>query len=310
MRILIIGAGGIGGHVGARLIEAGADVTFLVRERRAAQLARDGLRVVSPLGDLAFPVQTVNAAKLTPGFDVALLTCKAYDLESAMADVAPAMDGSCQLLPLLNGMAHLDALDARFGASHVWGGTCAMAVSLDADGTVRHEAGFQRVVFGERGAPPAPSPKALALAALLERTKLTTELSPRIEQDMWEKIVVLSALASLTCLFRANVGEIMRADGGHDAAVRLHEGNIAIATAEGFAPRPQATAGARKVLTNERSTLTASMLRDLEAGNRVEADHIVGWMLRRARAHGIDDALLAAAYTHLTAYEARRAAGR
>ena len=308
MKVLVVGAGGIGGHVGGRLIEAGADVTFLVRPRRRGQLERDGLRVTSPLGDISAPVRTVLATELNAGFDVAILTFKSYDLDAAMTDLAPAMDGSCAVIPLLNGMAHLDALDARFGATHVWGGTTAMSVTLEAGGTVRHEGKWARVVVGERGGP--PSPGALAFGALLARTKLASELSPRIEQDMWEKVVNLSAIAALTCLFRASLGEIARSPGGPEAAERVLATNVAIATCEGFPPRPNAIAATQKMLGDRDSTLTSSMLRDLEGGGPVEADHIVGWMLHRARKHALDDTVLALAYTHLKAYEARRAAGR
>ena len=308
MKLLVVGAGGIGGHIGGRLVEAGGDVTFLVRARRQAQLAQDGLRIMSPLGDFASVVKTVTAADLTPDYDVALLTCKSYDLEQAMADLGPAMTGRCAVLPMLNGMAHLDALDQRFGAANVWGGTTAMNVTLDAAGTVRHVGAWARVAFGERGRD--PSPTAAALGELLARTKLKTELSPRIEQDMWEKIVNLSALAALTCLFRANVGEILAAKGGPQAIDRVLETNLAIATREGFPPRPQALVATDKMMREAGSGLTSSMLRDLEAGNRVEADHIVGWMLAKAREHQLDDTMLSVAYTHLSAYEQRRASGR
>jgi 2-dehydropantoate 2-reductase len=308
MKLLVVGAGGIGGHIGGRLVEAGGDVTFLVRARRQAQLAQDGLRIVSPLGDFTSPVKTVTAAELTADYDVAILTCKSYDLESAMTDLAPAMTGRCAVIPMLNGMSHLDALDERFGAEQVWGGTTAMNVTLDASGTVRHVGAWARVAFGERGRDPSPTAK--SLGDLLARTKLKTELSPRIEQDMWEKIVNLSALAALTCLFRANVGEILAAKGGREAIDRILANNVEIATREGFPPRPQALAATDKMLREAGSILTSSMLRDLEAGNRVEADHIVGWMLAKAREHQLDDTMLSVAYTHLSAYELRRASGR
>ncbi len=310
MKVLVVGAGGIGGHVGARLIEAGADVTFLVRDRRRAQLASDGLHVVSPLGDFTTPVQTVSARELKHRFDVAILTCKAYDLDAAMTDLASAMDGRCMLLPMLNGMSHLAMLDARFGATQVWGGAIQMNVTLEADGTVRHRGKMARLIFGERGAPAVASEAATAFAALLARTSLDGVHSQRIEQDMWEKLVMLSALAALTCLFRATVGEINSVPGGTEAVERTIATNIAIATKSGFAPREASIGFTRQLLLDKSSALTASMLRDLEGGARVESDHIVGFMLDHARAHRLDDAVLSMAYTHLKAYEARRASGR
>jgi 2-dehydropantoate 2-reductase len=304
MRILVLGAGGIGGYFGGRLAEAGADVTFLVRPARREQLRRDGLRIESPLGNLSLDARAVTSDELRPGYDLVLLTCKAYDLDSAMDAVAPAMDGRCGIVPLLNGIAHLDRLDLRFGREAVLGGTCAINVMLRKDGLIEQLSPLQRLSFGERDG--TRSARAQAFADALSRTAIEWTLSDDIQHDLWEKIVVLSALAAMTCLFRANVGEILAAPGGREAIERTLDMNVAIATREGFPPRDAALAFARGALENPASTTTASMLRDLESGGRVESDHIVGYMLDRARAHGLDDTMLSVAYTHLKAYEARR----
>lgn len=302
--LLVLGAGGIGGYFGGRLAEAGVDVTFLVRPARRLQIARDGLRVESPRGNLQLPVKTVTADELTPGFDLIVLTCKAYDLDSAMDAIAPAMDGTCAIVPMLNGMAHFSRLDARFGSAHVMGGTCTISVTLRKDGVISHANPAQRLVFGERDR--SMSARAQAFADALARTHLDWELSTDIQQDLWEKLVFLSALAATTCLFRANIGEIIAAPGGLDAIERTLRTNIEIATREGHSPRDAAIAFTRKNLTNPGSVLSASMLRDLEAGGAVESDHIIGWMLDRARAHDLDDTMLSLAYAHLKAYEVRK----
>jgi 2-dehydropantoate 2-reductase len=308
MKILVLGAGGIGGYFGGRLAQAGADVTFLVRPRRREQIERDGLRVQSPLGDFTLPAKTVLAEALAPGFDLVLFTCKAYDLDSAMDAVAPAMQGRCVLVPMLNGLAHLERLDARFRPDAVMGGTCQINVMLRPDGTVFHADPLQRLIFGERDR--NESARAQAFAAQLAKTKVDWKLSEDIEQEMWEKIVFLSALAANTVLFRGNVREVMAAPGGREAMLRTLAANIEIATREGHAPRPAAIEAATRRLTDPEGLWSASMLRDLEGGGPVEGDHIVGWMLERARRHGVDDTMLSIAHTHLKAYEARRAAGR
>ena len=307
MKLLILGAGAIGGYFGGRLAESGAEVTFLVRPRRREQLERDGLRVESPLGDLALRVNTVAADEVRPGYDLVLLTCKAYDLDAAMDAIAPAMDGRCSVLPMLNGFAHFARLDDRFGPTRVLGGTCALSVTLRTDGTIRHVGERQRMVFGER-APcrGGPSARTAEFAMLLAGTKIDWEESSNIEQDLWEKIVVLSALAAVTCLFRATIGEVMRSPGGPATIERALRTNTEVATREGFPPRAAATEFARKALLDPASGLTASMLRDLEGGAQVESDHIVGWMLDHARRHAIDDTVLSMAFTSLKAYEARR----
>jgi 2-dehydropantoate 2-reductase len=225
-----------------------------------------------------------------------------------MDAIAPAMDGKAVVVPQLNGMAHLEGLDKRFGKSQVMGGVAQINATLRRDGTVAHMDSLARIVFGERDG--KVTPRAQALADAFAKTKVHCTLSTDIEQEMWEKVVFLSALAAATCLFRANVGEIMAAPGGREAMDRAITANIELATREGHPPRPQAIEFARKRLMDPKGTWSASMMRDMEAGNPVEADHIVGWMLERARKHGIDDVVLSMAYTHLKSYEARRAAGR
>ncbi|MBI4519855.1 MAG: hypothetical protein HY701_03395, partial [Gemmatimonadetes bacterium] len=150
LKLLVLGAGAVGGYFGGRLAEGGADVTFLVRPRRREQLERDGLRMESPLGDLQIPVKTVLAAELRPEYDVVLLTCKAYDLDSALDALMPVMAGGCAVVPLLNGIAHLRRLDERFGYANVLGGTCAIQATLRSDGVIHHASTLQRLLFGER----------------------------------------------------------------------------------------------------------------------------------------------------------------
>jgi 2-dehydropantoate 2-reductase len=308
VRLLVLGAGAIGGYFGGRLAQSGADVTFLVRPRRREQLARDGLVIESPLGDARIPVRTVLAEEVRSDYDLVLFTCKAYDLDSAMDAIAPAIRGDCAVLPLLNGLAHFERLDARFGRASVIGGTCQINSTLKADGTIVHGDRLQRVIFGERGG--GRSARVEAFAEALAATPVEGSLSDDIEQDLWEKLVFLCALASCTCLFRGNVREIVAAPGGREAMLRALAANAEIATREGHAPRAQMLEFGRKRLTDPEGLWSASMLRDLEAGHRVEGDPIVGWMLERARKHGVDDTMLSLAYTHLKAYENRRDAGR
>ncbi len=307
MKILVLGAGGIGGYFGGRLAQSGADVTFLVRPKRAAQLATDGLVIESPKGDATIPVKTVTAEAVGPGFDLVLFTCKSYDLDSAMAAIAPAMAGEAVVVPMLNGIAHLARLDATFGKAKVMGGTCQINVTVTPGGTVKHMEPLNRLIFGERDG--AESPRAKAFAEALAKTGVDWTLSATIEQDMWEKLMFLSALAATTCLFRGNIGEILAAPGGKEALERALAANVQVVTKCGVAPRAKSVefASARLLTPGPASS---SMLRDLERGNPVEADHIVGFMLERAREHGVDDAILSLAYAHLKTYEARRAAGR
>ena len=296
------------GYFGGRLVESGADVTFLVRPARRAQLERDGLCIESALGNMSQPVRTALADSVAPDYDVVLLTCKAYDLQSSIEAIAPAVGPQTAIIPLLNGLAHFAVLDSHFGASRVMGGTCMIDSILGRDGVVHHGGTLQRLVFGERDG--RSSPRAEAVAALMARTTIDWSLSDDIEQMLWDKLVFLAALATITCLFRGNVREIISAPGGREAMERALAANAEIAAREGHPPSAAGLDFARTRLTDPAGLWSASMLRDLEGGGRVEADHIVGWMLDLARRHGVDDTLLSLAFTHLKAFEARRDANR
>lgn len=306
MRILIVGAGATGGYFGGRLLQHGRDATFLVRERRAAQLAQTGLAIRSPMGDVVLPAPpTVLARDLREPFDLILLSCKAYDLDAVMEDIAPAVGPHTAILPLLNGMRHLERLDARFGAEHVLGGQCVIAATLDAQGAVRHLNQSHGLTFGERDG--AASERMERITQALSDAGFDARPSRTILQDMWDKWVFLASLAGITCLMRASVGDIVAVPGGREITLALFEECRAVAERAGHAPGEATLQRARSVLTEAGSTLTASMLRDLQAGARIEADHVIGDMIDRAGGSLAPQALLRVAYAHLKAYEAGRA---
>ncbi|HEV7264364.1 MAG TPA: 2-dehydropantoate 2-reductase [Falsiroseomonas sp.] len=311
MRILVLGAGALGGYFGGRALERGLDVAFLVRPRRAAQLARDGLVVESPLGDIRRKVTTL--ADAGPGFDAVLLSCKAYDLDGAIAAIRPAVEAGACVLPVLNGLAHMDALNAAFGRDRVWGGLAKCQATLTAEGVVKHLGDWRWLTFGEQDGGEQDrrmDGRAAALAAALgQGDGLVAEAVPDITRRMWEKLVHLGTVATGTVLMRANVGEIVRA-GGRDFLLTLLERNAAIAAAHGHAMTPQFLESYRALFSDPASAYTASMLRDLEAGGRTEAEHIVGWLAEAARRAGVADDLHALALLHARAYDQRREAGR
>jgi 2-dehydropantoate 2-reductase len=304
MKILVLGAGGVGGYFGGRLAEAGADVTFLVRPKRAAQLAANGLVVKAPTGDLKRGVNTVLAEDVRPAYDVVLFTCKAYDLDDAMASIAPAMGGTTAVLPLLNGMKHLDRLDQRFGRSQVMGGVAQIVATLNPAGEIVQMNDIHTLIFGERDAP--TSERCAELAAIMAKAKFTSKLSPHIQLELWEKFVFLATLAGMTCLMRAGVGPIVQSDDGEALMREMLEECRKVAAAEGSDPRPEMLQRAQVMLTDRKQALTASMMRDIQKGGPIEGDHIVGDMLVRARKHGIAAPLLRVATSHLQTYEILR----
>ena len=305
MRILVIGAGATGGYFGGRLLESGQDVTFLVRAGRAEQLARHGLVIRSGLGDASLPSPpTLQASALRDPFDLILLSCKAYHLPQVMDDMAPAVGPQSMILPLLNGMRHLDLLDARFSADRVLGGQCVIAATLDAEGAVRHLNQSHGLTFGERDG--MRSERIERVAQSMADARFEPRLSMSILQDMWDKWVFLASLAGITCLMRAPVGDIVAAPGGLQVTLQLLEDCRSVAARNDHAPADAVLARAYSMLSEAGSALSASMMRDLEQGGLIEADHVVGDLL--ARGDASEDALpmLRVAYAHLKAYEVRR----
>lgn len=309
MRVLVLGAGALGGYFGGRLAQAGtAEVAFLVRPARRAVLARDGLRIDSPFGAWAGPVTALTAEEARPGWDIVLLSCKAYDLDDAIAAIRPAVDARTAILPVLNGLSHLDRLAGAFGADRVLGGLAKIQATLAAGGTVRQLNDWRWITFGERDGSMSNRVRAIE-AAFAPAVGVVAQAVPDIMARMWEKLVHLGTSAIGTVLMRANVGEIVRA-GGSPFLHRLLERNAAIAAANGFPMRDAFMAEYRALFANPASAYGTSMLRDLEAGGRIETDQILGFLLDAAQRAGIPDEIHEAALLHAKAFEQRREAGR
>jgi 2-dehydropantoate 2-reductase len=307
MRILILGAGAVGGYFGGRLVEAGADATFFVRPARARLLASRGLRVNSPAGNLVTTVKTISDPEALPPFDLVFLACKAYDLDASLNDLAGAVGPSTTILPLLNGLLHIDKIAARFPQARLWGGVARISAALDDDGAIRHADDFARIDFGARDG----RADALAdeLAALYAKTPVMAVHNPNILREMWDKLVFLATLAGMNALMRALIADIM----GTPAGERLIRGMLSecasIARAEGFDFDAARVAQHGDSLALRAAHMKSSMLYDIEHGAPTEGEHILGDLHARARRHGLSAPLLEIALTHVQAYEARRARG-
>ncbi|MGO9418020.1 2-dehydropantoate 2-reductase [Roseiarcus sp.] len=304
MRLLIVGAGATGGYFGARLAEAGRDVTFLVRQGRADQLRRDGLRVLSPHGNLALKPRLLVTGEPTEPFDVVVLAVKAFGLQRALDHFAPAVGRHTMILPFLNGMRHIDLLVERFGEAPVLGGVCVVATTLDRVGRiVQLTGGAQSLTYGERDG--ARSERVCALDEHLQGAGFDARLSTVILQDMWEKWVMLASAGVATCLLRGTIGEIESTEGGADLTLRCVSETTAIAEASGHPPRDAFVAGVRALLTAKGSNVSTSMYRDMQNGLPVEVEHVLGDLLRRGRELGLDTPLLEAATVKLRIYQSR-----
>ena len=304
MRILVVGAGALGGYFGGRLKSAGRDVTFLVRPRRAEQLAKTGLVIRSPFGDLNLAKPpTIAAENLYQPFDLILLSCKSYDLESAMESFARAVGPNTAILPLLNGMKHMDSLGARFGTAAVLGGQCFISATLDPEGRILHLNDMHLLSFGEQDG--AKSARVEKIASELSGNGFDAHLSTAITQEMWEKWAFIAAAAGIGCLMRGAFGDIVAAGASHFGAEIFAE-CCAIAAENGFPPGDAAAERNRALITARGSPIAPSMLRDIERGAPIEADHIVGDILHRGGNRLGGFPLLQIGYAHLKTYEARR----
>jgi 2-dehydropantoate 2-reductase len=309
MRILVVGAGATGGYFGARLLAKGRDVTFLVRERRAAMLRERGLIVHSPVSELNLAAPPLILSKdIGQPFDLVILSCKAYDLAGAMESFAPAIGPDTAILPLLNGMAHLDALDARFDPANVLGGQCSIAATVNAEGEIVQMSNMHTMVFGERAG--GRSLRVEAIEAQLADAGFDLTVSDDVLQSMWDKWVFLATLATGTCLMRAPIRDILAAPGGEEILKRLFMECENVAADNDHPPSESTIARARSFFGDRESPMTASMLRDLENGAAIEADHIVGDLIARRRSKLEGASMLELAYAHLKAYESRRTHAR
>jgi 2-dehydropantoate 2-reductase len=309
MRFLVLGAGALGGHFGGKLLKGGADVTFLVRPGRAAQLQRDGLVVKSQDGKIRSPVKTIQQGQVDGAYDVVLLCCKSYDLDQAMNAIAPAMGQRSVILPLLNGIRHIDVLVDRFGADRVLGGLTIINAALLPDGTVQQSAlRLNITALGELDG--RRSARCIAIQAALAAGGIAADVTDNIRARMWEKLFGFTCSAAIASLTRSRAGTIARATSGKAFVSAVVEECSRVVTAEGYPPAPETPDLIRGLFSQPDSTYGPSLLVDMEDGRPTESEHTIGDVVERAARRGISAPLLGAALCNLQAYEIKRSQPR
>lgn len=304
MRILVVGAGATGGYFGARLAQAGQDVTFLLREKRALAVQRDGLTVHSPHGDFHFQPSVLHASQLTGPYDLILLTVKSFGLEAAIKDIAPVVGEDTMILPVLNGMKHIETLSQRFGEHALLGGLCKINATLDADGHIHQMTPMHQIYYGELSG--EKTARIQRVDQAFKEAGFDAFLSETIMTDLWEKWLLLCSFGAITCTMHGNIGQVASAPGGTEFATGIVNEALTTMKAFGYAERAAAVAKVKEAVTDKHSEQTSSMYRDMTQGNPVEADQIVGDLVERAIRVGINVPLLQAAYTHLCVYQKNR----
>ncbi|WP_050886556.1 2-dehydropantoate 2-reductase [Bradyrhizobium sp. STM 3843] len=298
---MFVGAGAVGGYFGGRLVQSGHDVSFLVRANRAGQIERDGLRISSPLGDYRTTPQFHLLDGIDPDTDVAIFSCKAYDLGRVVDELTDRLPAGCLILPLLNGLKHYQFLDGVFGAERVLGGLCHIGATLTDDGEILHSNTLQFFAYGPRSE--GQRQACSALDADIGRASFSPKLSSDIMWDAWEKYAMLAAYAGVTCLMNGAIGEILALPGGLDILLEAFDETSRVAALSGYAPRARFRDETIATFSDVRSRGTSSMLRDMRKGRRVEADHILGDMVHRAAAMSVRAPILRAAYAAVKRYE-------
>lgn len=306
MRILIVGAGGVGGYFGGRLAQAGRDVTFLVRPRRAEQIEAQGLRIVSPkYGDLTIRPRAITAAQIASPYDIIFLSVKSYDLGTAIVDFAPAVGPQTVIIPVLNGMHHMDVLAEKFGKNGVLGGVCYVSTKIDSQGRIIQLADFQSLICGELDGKKTSRIEAVHQA--FQGAGFDTAISGDILRDMWQKWVWLASVGAITCLLRGNIGEIAAVPGGADLSLSAFHECAAIAAACGYPLSEPFLTEKSSQITAPSSSLTPSMYRDLKEEAPVEADSILGDLIERGQKQAVSAPIIQAAFVSLTIYQQARA---
>jgi 2-dehydropantoate 2-reductase len=301
MKILVVGAGAVGGYFGACLAQAGRDVTFLVRPSRAEHLRSEGLRILSPHGDLTLHPKTITAEDLHTPFDIIFLSVKAQALDQAIQDMASAVGPDTMIYPVLNGMRHIGGLTHRFGERPVLGGVCMVSTDLDDQGRVVQITPMQKLTYGELNG--EITPRIRSFDETMRNAGFETELSTAIMQAMWHKWVMIASLGLVTCLLDGPVGEINAVPDGEQTILQALDECDAAGTACGF-PLPQPVAAfLRAQVTIKDSKLTSSMYRDMKKGAPVEVETILGDLLKHGQSHQLKTPLLEAACVRLRVYQ-------
>ncbi|KEK22938.1 2-dehydropantoate 2-reductase [Bacillus gaemokensis] len=301
MRILVLGAGGVGGYFGGRLVEKGEDVTFLVRSGRKQQLEKNGLVIRSINGDFSFIPQLITKAESTDPFDLILFSTKTYHLEEAINDLKSFVGENTIILPLLNGIAHLSLLQRSFGEDKVIGGLCFIETTLNGEGEVVQTSAADRLVFGEIEHP--DTERIHRIANTLKDTKASFILSDHIVQDMWHKYLFITVMSGVTTLMRAPIGPIRESDGGREFIRHLFEEAAQIMRASGAPIHDTIVEEHMKTIDKISYDMKSSMQRDMEKGSFIEGAYLQGYILELAQQFHIDAPLLEIVYQNLKVYE-------
>ncbi|PGT81743.1 MULTISPECIES: ketopantoate reductase family protein [Bacillaceae] len=301
MKVLVVGAGAVGGYFGGRLHEKGVDVTFLVREGRQKQLKEKGLKIESIHGNYTFQPKTVLTMESEiEVYDVILIGTKSYHFNQAIQDIKPFVGTQTTIIPMLNGIKHLYELQTMFAKEQIIGGLCFVESTVNEEGTIIQTSTSHELVYGELSG--EETERIMKIEEVFSHTKASIRRSNTILQDMWHKYMFITGLSGVTSLFRSSIGPILKTEHG----LEIIEGLFAEI---GFIMRKMNAPivdGIEEVQVNRVKemdyTMKSSMQRDMEKGFQVEANHLQGYLLSEAEKHKVKTPYLKIVYANLETY--------
>jgi len=286
LRIIVLGAGGVGGYFGGRLAAAGSDVTFVARGAHLAAMRERGLKVISPKGDvLVREVKAVETVDAAGPADLVLVGVKLWDTEAAAASLTKVAEQGAAVVSFQNGVAKDDILRRHVPASSVVGGVCYIAASISEPGVISHSGAMQKLVFGEFGA--ATSPRLEAFLAACGSAGIDAEISSSIEKVIWEKFVFLVGLSGTTSLYRSTVGPIREDAGKRSVLLEAMREVVAVGRAKGVPLAADFAENRLAFCDTLPPGMPSSMFIDLERGNRLELPWLSGTVVELGARLGV-----------------------
>ncbi|MFC7686241.1 ketopantoate reductase family protein [Ureibacillus sp. GCM10028918] len=303
MNVLVFGAGALGCYFGGRLLEVGQDVSFFVREQRAEQLKTHGLKISSPEGDFeSGNVSIYTSSEQVQNADLVLLTVKGYHLDSVIPQIQSivAKTGAF-VMPLLNGMEHMEKLQHALGKEKVLGGLATIVATLNKEGHVEHTNPTSNLKYG------ALHSEQIAICAQLEeiqhKLKTTFVKEADILRHMWIKYAFITALSGITSAMQLPAGYIANTPATLTVAKKVVHEMCTVAAEEGIHLSNDEVQGIVNMLKGFKKEATSSMHQDMRKGLPIEIEHLQGGALRLAAKHHLTIPVIETLYGVLKPYE-------
>ncbi len=306
MRVAVMAAGAVGGYFGGRLVAAGHDVAFIARGAHRDAIRRDGLRIVSTLGDLHLKDVNVtdDSTQIGP-VDVVLFAVKLWDTETAGEQTQPLVNSKTRVITLQNGVDSVERLAPILGEDATIGGTTYVVATIARAGVIRQTGTTARIRCGRLDRRPDPT-----LASYVEQIRAASidiTLTDHILLDIWKKFVLLSGTSGVTASTRQPLGVIRDDEDMRALLFKLMQETMAVGRAAGVEFPPDFAVELERSVAAFPPTMRASMANDLAAGNRLELDWLAGKVVTLGRKYGIQTPAQEVVYAILKPYRMGRA---